>query len=221
LHNLGLELIEAEGDLWGVHFPAPEVVKDEVAAEVWLACRRCGEKLLTTVPEAEYGHLTGGFLIARNCAQCKATTTWEFTEDVAATPAGETGEPAGAPRPGSAPLQQAADTDLRLKGRAPLQMPAKVTRHKYGTEIEDVCETLNVSRNGVLFQTSLHYDVGETVHVVLPYREGDVAIAVPGRVVRTDVAKNPFLRAVAVHLEKELRHEWEPPGSGQRKEVRK
>ena len=207
LYNLGLELIEGEEDLWGVHFPAPEGGEDEVAAKVWLVCRRCRQKLLTAVPEAEYGSLTEGFLIARNCVRCKATTTWEFTEKVALKPAGETGEPAISPPPSGAPAQNAADQDLRKKGRAPLQMRIKVTRHKHGIEIEDVCETLNVSRDGALFLTSQHYDAGEPVRVVMPYREGEMAIPVPARVVRTGVAKNSFLRAVAVNLEKELRGE--------------
>jgi hypothetical protein len=41
----------------------------------------------------------------------------------------------------------------------------------------------------------------------MPYKEGDLAIAVPARVVRADVTKDSFLRAVAVHLEKGARGE--------------
>jgi predicted nucleic acid-binding Zn-ribbon protein len=209
LYNLGLELIATEGDLWGIRFPAAELGEDEVAIKLWLACRRCRQKLLTEVPEAEYGHLTEGFLIARNCVKCRATTTWEFSPEGTVKAATDTDTAPQAEAPpraasqGEAKPEKAAGVDLRKSGRVPLQMQVKVTRHKFGTEIEDLCDTINISRNGAYFLTSQHYDVGETVQVVLPYKEGDLAIPVPARVVRTDTPQNSPLRAVAVHLQQE------------------
>jgi PilZ domain-containing protein len=211
LHNLGLELIEAEEDLWEVHFPAAELGEEEVAAEVLLACRRCGQKQLTEVPEAEFGHLTEGFLIARNCVKCKATTTWEFTTEGAAQPAA-TADAARKKEPsreGGPPVVAGPDgssgKDLRKRCRVTMNMQVKVTRHKFGIEIEDICDTLNISRDGAYFLTTQHYDVGETVEVVLPYREGEKAAAVPARVVRADSPQNSSHRAVAVHLRQQRR----------------
>ncbi|PYV18466.1 MAG: hypothetical protein DMG21_04915 [Acidobacteria bacterium] len=209
VHNLGLELIKTEGDLWGIRFTLAELGEDEVRIKVWLACRRCGQKLLTEVPEAEYGPLDGGFLLARNCVTCRATTTWEFTTegpDQTATE-GDTAtfggaSPSGSRQGGERP-HRTPDTEQRKRGRAPLQMRVKVTRRQCGIQIEDVCETVNISRSGALFMTSQHYAVGETVQVVLPYTEGDVAIPIPAIVVRTDLPKDSLLRAVAVQLKPE------------------
>jgi PilZ domain-containing protein len=208
-HSVGLELIEAEEGLWGVHFPAAELAQDEVAAEVWLSCRRCGQKLLTSVPEADVGDLTKGSLIARICEKCKVTTTWEIATEGAAQPATEAGVPRNAePSPeaspsGAADSGKASTKDLRKNGRVPMKMRVKVTRHKFGIEMEDICETVNVSRHGVYFLTAQYYEIGETVEVVLPYKKGDLAMHVPGRVVRTDTPQDSPLLAVAVHLQQE------------------
>ncbi|MBZ5516119.1 MAG: PilZ domain-containing protein [Acidobacteriia bacterium] len=80
-------------------------------------------------------------------------------------------------------------------------MQIKVMREKYGIVLEDVCETINVSRNGVYFLSTRHYEVGEPVMVVVPYQEGDVTIPVPARVVRQDEAKDSYGHAVALRLE--------------------
>lgn len=189
-HDVGLELIWTEGDLWGIHFPPEEPQPDEAMARAWLECRRCHEKLLTSVPEAEYEHLSEGFLIARHCDRCKATTSWEFAVQVEIIP--DEGVAAKAKRP--------AQKDLRDKGRAPIKMKIKVTRRVYGTPIEDVCETENVSRNGARFSSLQNYEVGENVEVVMPYSEGNVAIAVPARVIRVEQGKGMPHRAVAIEF---------------------
>lgn len=191
-HDLGLEFVDAEGDLWGIHFPPAKPQEDEAVARVWLECRRCHEKLLTSVPEAEYEYLSEGFLIAKHCDRCKATTPWEYA--VEAEIIAETGADAAA--------RKKALKDLRDKGRAPIKMKIKVTRRVYGTPLEDICETENVSRHGVYFQTTQNYDVGEKVEIVVPYKEGDVTISVPARVVRVDHGRGTSLRAVAIRLEK-------------------
>lgn len=206
-YNLGLEMLETDGDPWEIHFPSTEVEEGERIAEAWLECRRCHKKILTAVPEAEYEFLNEGFTIARHCERCKSTTPWEFTAE------GEP-EPSPPPAPAPAPLVSAAavaeapkpqevspGADKRNKGRAPIKMHIKVTRTKYGTQLEDLCETLNVSRNGAYFLTSQNYDLGEALQVVMPHKEGDLAIPVPARVVRKDEPKESYQHAVAIHLE--------------------
>jgi len=55
---------------------------------------------------------------------------------------------------------------------------------------------------GLYFHTSQIYEVGEPLEVVLNYKEGDLAIPVPGKVVRQDQPQGTFLRGVAIHLKK-------------------
>ena len=190
-HDVGLELLEANGNLWGMEFRAEA---DAATAQAWLQCQRCHQGRLTPVPEAEDEFIRDGFLISRPCDHCRATTTWGFT------PAEETAE-TGRDAPGQE-AREKSGRDQRRKGRAPIQMKIQVTREKYGTVLEDVCETINVSRNGVYFLSTRNYDVGERLKVVVPYKEGDITIPVPARVVRQDEPQGSFYHAVAIKLEK-------------------
>jgi hypothetical protein len=200
-HSLGLELLEPEGDLWETDLPPPPA-EAETTPEAWLECHRCHQRLLTPVPEAAAPFVCEGFVVARHCERCKATTAWGFTtqgEPEVASP--KPAEPIPQPRePAPAVPERKPGEDLRNKGRAPINMLVKVTRQKWGTTLEDICQTENVSRTGVYFLTSQNYDIGEQVKIVMPYKEGDVSIPVPARVVRQDSAKGSFQRGVALHL---------------------
>jgi hypothetical protein len=191
LYMTGLELLEAEGEMWGVRVPPAEPGDQETAAQAWLECRQCHARRQFSVPEAEEEYLSEGFLIARECNQCKGTTPWFFSSETAAE-----SPPVGAPAKGR--------RDQRAKGRVPMKMKIKIERRKYGNVLEDLCETRDVSRKGVCFTSSQIYEVGETVQVVMPYKEGDVAVPVAGRVVRVDHPKEGTartVRAVALKLE--------------------
>lgn len=192
LHNLGLELVETDGEMWGIHFPPSEPVADPSATSVKLECRRCRTRVHTAVPETEIEYLTVGFLIARHCDRCKATTPWEFAVEAEGT------DHAGA----KGSTRKKVENELRANGRVTIKMKIKVIRRVYGTPREEICETKNVSRSGVCFHTSEIYDVGEKVEVVMPYKEGDISIAVPARVVRLDQFQSVSQRAVAVQLER-------------------
>ena len=126
-----------------------------------------------------------GVTLARQCDRCKGTTTWEFTVESEAAPAAER-------EPGA---------DLRNSTRAPLKLTVKVMRQLNGANIEDVCETINVSRNGVYFLTSQNYQVGELIKIDLPFKKGDLALPVGAKVVRQDQPKGTLQHAVAVHTE--------------------
>jgi PilZ domain len=191
-HDIGLEVSEVEGDMWGIHFPPGEIASDETVAPVWLECKRCRTHLLIPVPEAEFEYLREGFLIAKHCDRCKATTPWEFAVEAEIIVDHDEG----------AEAKKKADKELRDKGRAPIKMRIKVIRRAFGMPMEEVCETDNVSRHGVYFYSSQTYEIGERLNVVMPYKEGDVAIPVPASVVRVDRQKSGSLHAVAVRLGK-------------------
>lgn len=199
-HHVGLELVEAEGDLWEIPFPADEEEAATPTAQAWLECPRCHQRLLTPVPEADADSLYAGFRIARTCERCRATTPWEFTlaETLEA-------EPMAAGAAGVARIMKKPGKEMRTKGRAPLRTDIKVIREKYGTILEDICKTVNVSRQGAYFLTKEIYTVGEQVSVVLHYKEGDVSIPVAAYVVRVEPAKESFYNAVALKLEGERR----------------
>ncbi|HEV2349005.1 MAG TPA: PilZ domain-containing protein [Terriglobia bacterium] len=306
LHRLGVEAYEVPDDIWGIYFPPVEPGIDLPEGGAWLVCKTCGQKQLGTVPQAELEYLEVGVLVARQCDQCRATTTWEFTlpgdaEPVAAAASGHerkdgadkrarkrenlgltlklirelggtvvedlsktidvshigayfmtpqiyrvgevlkvilpykkdgVGSPVSArviritqpkgtsqyavaiqmdtalslpelaPHASEADLAAAkkAQVELRTKGRVPLKLPIKVTRQVYGMNLEDVSETVNISRTGAYFQSSQNYSVGEMVQVILPFKKGEQHIPVYGRVVRLDQLPGTYTRAVAIHM---------------------
>ncbi|MFB3921615.1 MAG: PilZ domain-containing protein [Terriglobia bacterium] len=182
-HDLGLEQIEAEVNMWESVLAASEA-GDAPLPHAWLQCQRCHGGKLTPVHEAEQEFIYDGFVISRPCDACKATTPWGFT------PAEE-----------SKPANGEGGKEARGSGRAPLNMKIKVTRGSYGSMLEDLCETLNVSRTGACFLTRKGYKVGEQVKVIIPYKEGDVAIPVSARVVRLGKTEDGAFNSVAIQLE--------------------
>jgi PilZ domain len=193
IYNIGLEIVDTEGDLWGIHFQ-PAAPEDHAATpRVWLQCQRCGGSEEVPVPEAEVENLSEGFLIARHCESCKSTTSWEYAVEAEILPAepGEQGE-----------ATTHSKKELRGRGRVPMKTQIKITCQRFGTPVVDVCETTDLSRGGACFLTSIGYQVGEMLSVVVPFKEGDVAIPVPARVVRVGSAKSGKLHPVAVQMEK-------------------
>ncbi len=197
-HATGLELVQAEGQLW--EFPGDLASRPELAPWAFLECRRCHLKVLLPVREAEDELLSEGFVMARVCEQCKGTTPWHFTAQAddldleVHSSTDKDGEIQWS-------LRKKRTKDLRRKGRAPLQMQIKVIRKSYGQASEEICRTLNVSRHGVCFLSPRSYEVGERVMIVLPYEEASVAIPVKAKVVRLDEAPNSLFHAVAIQLE--------------------
>ena len=92
------------------------------------------------------------------------------------------------------------DEDRRLVGRAPLGMKMRVIRWEYGSPIEEICETLNVSRHGAYFLSNQRYERGEELSVTLPYQEGQVNIEMPARVMRIDQIEGSHLRGIAIRV---------------------
>jgi hypothetical protein len=80
-------------------------------------------------------------------------------------------------------------------------MQIKVIRNNFGLPSEDICTTLNVSRGGACFVSALNYALGETLDVIMPYKEGELAIPVTARVVRLDPVKDGRHLAVAIKME--------------------
>jgi len=187
-HYLGLELLDPEGDLWGLKFPSPSPESPPLP-EVRLECQRCHGILQIAVPEADEEFLSEGFLIAHHCDGCKGTTPW----GIPAAPKPEAMEPET--------RQEKTRPEQRFKGRAPLKIRINAIRQKWGVKNEDICTTENVSRTGVLFLTQKNYEVGEAVEILMPYKEGEItAIPVPARVVRVSPPDINYFRAVAIHL---------------------
>ena len=189
-HNFGLELSQADGDLWQIQF----VNSGEVTADVefWIECQHCRQRLKVPVPQARAEFFAGGFQTSRPCDRCKATTPWTSSVDPATEAAADAQGRARGKKQGK---------ELRRKGRVPLSMQIKVVRDNFGFAFEEICTTLNVSRGGACFVSAHHYAIGESLKVFMPYKEGELGIPVPARVVRRNPLEGSPHHAIAIKLE--------------------
>ncbi|MGA2983537.1 MAG: PilZ domain-containing protein [Terriglobia bacterium] len=204
LYSIGLELLDADGEIWEPG-SIPDVRETgDVAPVVSLECQRCYQTISTSLHEVETASLGEGLTIALPCDTCKSTTSWAYVveEPIAADAPLKAGGAAGAKASANGPAHQSAESlkDLRQKGRAPIHLAIKITRTKYGLPIFDICETINVSRTGVYFTTEQGYEVGETLEVILPYHPDSMAIPFQGRVVRQDRYPGTLRKRVAIQL---------------------
>jgi hypothetical protein len=195
-YDVGLELMEPERDLWEIEFPATQPGQDGERARVWLECQLCHQTVLGPVPEAEDEYLSEGFLLARACERCKATTPWDLTSD----PKSSAGPKAAAEATKKKNLEA-----MRDKGRAPIKMKIKVTRDMLGAVLDDISETVNVSASGVFFVTSQIYEVGSLVKVILPYNPDEMGLPISARVVRRIKGAEPSSYQVALHFDKPIK----------------
>jgi len=206
LYTIGLELLDPEGDIWEPGSIYEGVDLGDDAPTFLLECRRCSRHIHSAVPEADDGSLREGFVIARPCENCKATTGWVYLVEkpvVVEARACDTGEaPAAGPEAVAGGTAAPPDPlrDQRQKGRAPIHLTIKIIRTKYGLPTYDVCQTINVSRTGVYFITEQGYEVGETLKVIVPYHPDSLAIPVPARVVRQDERPGSYEKGVAIQL---------------------
>ena len=186
LYAVGLELLDAEGEIWESDLIPEGLNTGEAAPSALLECQRCYQRVSMSVPEALTESLGEGFTIAHHCETCKATTGWVYT-------------PEKPPAPGSGDATKPA-TDHRQKGRAPIRLAVKIIRTKHGMNLFDISETMNVSRTGIYFTTEQGYEVGENVEVVLPYHPDSMAIPVPARVVRREERAGTCQKGIALQL---------------------
>ncbi len=183
--DMGLEVLDVEGNIWGKSLDKVKDGPDTAVAQARLQCQRCHSSQMTSVPEALDEFINDGFTIVRHCEKCKGSTKWAIrTEAAAATER----------------VRAASGPDDRRKGRAAIKMKIKVFCDRLGILGEDVCETINVSANGLYFRSQNPYAVGEALRIIAPYEEGAVAIPVRARVVRLDRPKDSSLVAVAVEM---------------------
>lgn len=176
----GAETLDFKGTLPVPDKPNPEEGVER-AAYTWLKCRRCNKTQAISLLDVEPQYLTKGFEISRMCDNCHSDTQWDFAAQDELEP----------PIP---------SVDRRGIGRAPLEMKLMVTRWRYGAPAEEICDTLNVSREGAYFLSDQIYEKGEEVEIVLPYQEGHPSIKLPAVIVRIDDTEGSHLRGVAIHI---------------------
>ena len=191
-YDTGMEMLDIEGNLWDRSLEKHGAPVESAPPDAHLKCQRCHAIHTAPVPEALEEFIRPGFTIARHCEKCKGTTKWGFSS-------AETTEPVR--------TRNSGGPDDRRKGRVAIKMKIKVYCDRLGSIGEDVCETINISANGLYFATHNPYKLGETLRIVAPFEEGSLAIPVPARVVRLDRPADSSQTRVAVELNRRERPE--------------
>lgn len=91
----------------------------------------------------------------------------------------------------------------RTNRRVALQMPVRIRVSTQASQFEEVTRTVNVSRNGIYFQTERPYTMGLPTHVALnysPHASGPLSEQ-KGTVVRVDSEAGSRTRGVAIQLQ--------------------
>lgn len=92
-----------------------------------------------------------------------------------------------APAPGKTGLASNQMKDRRRRRRVRISASVRVRSPRTSDYFEEICTTVDVSRDGVLFQTPRHsYQVGQGLSVTFPYSDSPTAINIeqPAEVVR-------------------------------------
>ncbi len=173
----GVELLNAQVDLWGIRFPPPGV--EGAAGKALLECRTCHLVALCPVSLVEVEVLETSGIIPRSCEKCSASTSWGYAEKQVAlgAPPGESSMIAEA----QAQVEAGPEANRRQHRRICLQLPVLI-RDYYGSA--EITKTENVSKGGFCCSTDKDYLVGQGLLVICPYEKTGQSIEVRARVVR-------------------------------------
>ena len=152
----GVELVNPNDDIWGIHFPPPQEGAADSAA--LLECHKCHDSALVHLTLVEVEVLETAGILMRFCESCEGRSSWGYAEKpmvMEGAPLVEGGASAGAER-----------TDRRRHRRVALQLPVRL--RDYQGEVE-ITKTDNVSKGGFCFVSEKTYLVGAGLMVACPY----------------------------------------------------
>ncbi len=181
----GVELLDPESNIWGVDFGEPP---EGAQPKALIACVECKTALLTPISSDEYYILLHTGLMSHHCERCGQTTRWKPSEQAAA--AGEM--VAGSESP------QAVD-ERRKHPRRRLTMLLRVCDQSGKAE---TVQTVDASKGGISFVSTVAYTVGSEVSLTLPFTSGTTPKQTRGRIVRCQSGPRGQLYAVSFAEEK-------------------
>ncbi len=178
----GVEILDADADLWGIEFP-PIADSPEMVARMLLQCTYCRSREVVYLNEMELRGFEINRGIARHCKACGVPSIWtqaphedqeKVTPRASRTKRGD--EPRGASPPGG---EQRQRQRMRLKTR----LSACIRQAGSDDELA-VCD--DVSPIGMGFRSKRQYPVDSIIEVAVPYSPDTANIFLPARVVYSE-----------------------------------
>ena len=166
----GVELLDAEADLWDIEFP-PLGDSEEAVGRILLRCSVCKSQEVSYLSDFELEVLEANQVLSRECDRCGTPTRWKkLTSEVPVTE-----------KPKAAPV---VEENRRREPRRPIKVSACVRSHQF--DDDDLVTTQNVSRGGLCFTSSRVYAPGWNIETAVPYSGGGGNIFLPGKIVRVE-----------------------------------
>lgn len=164
-HVYGIAFLNMTIDFWGIHFPP---IAEAIPADIYVECCSCGAAEVVRLHELEFEVFRANDRLKRLCSYCGEPTIWRLAK--------------GAPRPRT-PLDEVAAAKAqaqRMYSRIRVNMKACIA--KPGSA-EDIVNTINMSRGGVLVRSERVYPTESWVRLAVPYTPAAANIFVPARIV--------------------------------------
>ncbi len=179
----GVECLEPDRGIWGIHFPSLKVVPlSETEVDALVECQACRTREFAKLTIDQYSRLRQQSVVKRVCGRCGEETEWRFGSVEAETEQ----------VPGQGP-------DRRRASRLSVKLPVRI-RLQDGRE--QVARTENLSRTGVCFVSDLEMRAGDTIQLTVGYGgEGDTQAEIAARVVWRKPIEGTGRFAFGVQLE--------------------
>ena len=192
----GVECLEPDLDIWGIHFPARTQEPSHAdTVHVLLECQECFSRAMATLTVQQYRKLTAESTLPRPCPKCSATRNWKFAfievevEEVL---------PSFAP-PSDSGVAPGTSAEKRGDKRLVLKLPMGV-RLPDGSE--EASTTENISRSGLCFACGLEMHAGERLYVRIGLDRPEEKQDIPARIVWRRPAKEKGRAFYGVKLER-------------------
>jgi hypothetical protein len=162
---------------WDIYFPPLPADKD-TAGRALLECKVCGTRKIVHLDPVKLAAYNAHRQLSLNCAMCGKSTIWlKSQQETTKRPELRPPNPA---RLAAAPSPRAENQ--RKHRRVAAEIPVCI--RQAGSD-DDVATTLDISRGGLLFTSSRHYQSGSYIQVAVPFLPKALNVFVDARVVHS------------------------------------
>ncbi|MGH9683328.1 MAG: PilZ domain-containing protein [Candidatus Acidiferrales bacterium] len=178
----GIEIGDAEKDLWGIEFPAA-AESEEAVARMLLECSYCRSREVIYLNELELRGFETNRGIARHCKVCGVPSIWAQAPHEDEKKVASRGPRGGRVRESQDEVSPQDEQRERHRVRIKTRLTACI--RQAGTDDElAVCE--DISPVGMCFRSKRRYDPDARIQVAVPYAPNAANIFLPARIIYSE-----------------------------------
>ncbi len=178
----GIEILDAQVDLWGVEFP-PIAQSGEAIARMLLECTYCGRREVAYLNEMELRGFETNRGIARHCKACGVPSIWTQAPHEDEKKLGPRAARKGRASEAQHPAAPEGPHPERQKLRQKTRLTACIRQEGTDDELA-VCE--DISPVGLCFRSKRRYDADAAILVAVPYAPDAANIFLPARIIYSE-----------------------------------